>query len=375
MKKLIRMLALILALMLVLPAASLAEEAIGVTPGSLAAGTVYTGPEYSYEELVVGHTTAMNGNFTTQMWGNNTADLDVKALVNGYNLIRWNNGEGMFEVDNSVVSGLTAYDDAQGNRTYIMALCQDLQYSDGKAINAYDYAFSVLLSVAKEVRELGGNTENYGAILGMADYKAGVKNTLEGVRILADDLLAITISADYRPFFYEMGLIMCEPMPIHVIAPECQVKDDGQGVYIEGPFTAELLQKTMLDPATGYVSHPAVVSGPYQLVSFDGVTAEFAINPLYKGTADGAKPTIAKLVFTLAENETMMDKLAAGEFGLLNKVTRMDSIIDDKNLSLIHELLPDAETHVLKSAGHFPMETHSRALRDYIRGWIRYTSG
>ena len=53
----------------------------------------------------------------------------------------------------------------------------------------------------------------------------------------------------------------------------------------------------------------------------------------------------------------------------------MDSIIDDKNLSLIHELLPDAETHVLKSAGHFPMETHSRALRDYIRGWIRYTSG
>ena len=30
------------------------------------------------------------------------------------------------------------------------------------------------------------------------------------------------------------------------------------------------------------------------------------------------------------------------------------------------------ETHVLKSAGHFPMETHSRAIRDYLRGWIRY---
>ncbi|MBQ8507594.1 MAG: alpha/beta hydrolase [Clostridia bacterium] len=31
-----------------------------------------------------------------------------------------------------------------------------------------------------------------------------------------------------------------------------------------------------------------------------------------------------------------------------------------------------AETHVLQSAGHFPMETHSKALRDYLRGWIKY---
>lgn len=31
-----------------------------------------------------------------------------------------------------------------------------------------------------------------------------------------------------------------------------------------------------------------------------------------------------------------------------------------------------AEIHELKSAGHFPMETHSKALRDYFRGWIRY---
>ena len=51
----------------------------------------------------------------------------------------------------------------------------------------------------------------------------------------------------------------------------------------------------------------------------------------------------------------------------------IDKIIGDKNRALIEKLLPDAETHILKSAGHFPMETHSRALRDYIRGWLRYT--
>lgn len=38
----------------------------------------------------------------------------------------------------------------------------------------------------------------------------------------------------------------------------------------------------------------------------------------------------------------------------------------------IAQCLEGAETHELKSAGHFPMETHSRALRDYLRGWFRY---
>jgi len=36
--------------------------------------------------------------------------------------------------------------------------------------------------------------------------------------------------------------------------------------------------------------------------------------------------------------------------------------------------LAGAEMHTLKSAGHFPMETHSKALRDYLRGWIRYNA-
>ena len=41
----------------------------------------------------------------------------------------------------------------------------------------------------------------------------------------------------------------------------------------------------------------------------------------------------------------------------------------------LNALLPDAETHNIRSAGHFPMETHSKALRDYLRGWIRYNAG
>ena len=49
-----------------------------------------------------------------------------------------------------------------------------------------------------------------------------------------------------------------------------------------------------------------------------------------------------------------------------------DPLLDDARLNQAKALLRGAETHRLASAGHFPMETHSKALRDYIRGWLRY---
>ena len=50
----------------------------------------------------------------------------------------------------------------------------------------------------------------------------------------------------------------------------------------------------------------------------------------------------------------------------------LDPLIDDARQAQIHALLGDAELHCIRSAGHFPMETHSKALRDYLRGWLRY---
>ena len=52
----------------------------------------------------------------------------------------------------------------------------------------------------------------------------------------------------------------------------------------------------------------------------------------------------------------------------------LDPLLDSVRLEQIHNLLPGAELHRLANAGHFPMETHSKALRDYLRGWLRYTN-
>ena len=49
-----------------------------------------------------------------------------------------------------------------------------------------------------------------------------------------------------------------------------------------------------------------------------------------------------------------------------------DPLLDEACLAQVSALLNGAELHRLGSAGHFPMETHSKALRDYLRGWLRY---
>jgi len=154
--------------------------------------------------------------------------------------------------------------------------------------------------------------------------------------VTGDYSMKVIISGAYLPYFYEVGLLDCYPIPIQSVAPGCEVADDGAGVYIrnrenpdgEALFTAELLKETLLNETNGYLSHPSPVSGPYRILSFDGTEARFELNPYYKGNADGLKPVIPRIVYRTANADTMMDELLQGQYGLLNKVTRVDVIQD-----------------------------------------------
>lgn len=285
-------------------------------------------PVYDYDELVVSTVTKMNGNFFSPIFGNNTADLDVQILIHGYNMVEWDKSLGGFVTDDSVVSGLSVTENELGDRTYTVALYQDLCYSDGTPITANDYAFAILLSASPEMAKIGASVNGSDAIEGMVEYMNGEADTIKGVRVINDYMLSVTVKHEYRPFFYELGLLYYNPYPISVIAPGCTVKDDGNGVYVDGGMTAEMLQTTMLDENNGYVSHPSVVSGAYTLISFDGYTAEFAINPYYKGNSEGKLPMIAKLVYTQVFNDQAMSELASGKVGLVNKCVSADEITE-----------------------------------------------
>ncbi len=302
--------------------------------GTTAAGdeAEYTGPSYSYEELVVGTSTPVEGNFFTGMWGNNASDMDIRNLLNAYNLVYWDRGQSMFIMNPASVSGMAVFDDAEGNRTFIISLYRDMKYSDGTAITARDYAFSFLLRISPLVGELGGKPLQLDFIEGYEAYVKGESSVLEGLQVLSDNELMITISSDFLPFFYELGLLECDPYPMHIIAPGCEIPVDGKGARIEGDFTVELLRKTIMDPETGYLFHPSVVSGPYILTSCEGHTVTLEANPFFKGDSDRVIPMIKKLKLVPVTDENMMDMLSSGQVGVLNKVVQADLINEGMNL-------------------------------------------
>ena len=288
-----------------------------------------------YDHMTIGSPTPLGGNFFTNMWGNSTSDIDVRNLLHGYNLIRWDGENGMFTVDPSVVDGIVVTENAAGDRTYTMTLRNDLQYSDGSEITAWDYAFSFLLLMSPALEQIGAVPMQKEFLIGSEDYTEGRTNVLSGVRVTDDRTIAITLDHEYLPFFYEMGLLSCNPYPISVIAPGSAVRDEGNGVHLDRAFTPAMLEGTINNAATGYRTHPSVVSGPYTLTSFDGTTAEFERNPYFHGTAYGELPLLETLTYTVAENGTMIEKLEGGSFDLLNKVTNADAIT--KGMSLISD--------------------------------------
>ena len=307
----------------------------------------------SRQQLNVGNPTPLRGCFFTSMWGGTTSDMDVQELLHGYSPIIWDRELVRYRYDKSVVQNAIALDDEKGNRTYVLVFYDDLQFSDGTPITAYDYAFSMLLQMDKAVTETGGKAEDYSWLVGSEEYLSGKVKTLSGVRVITDQMLQVQVKAEALPYFYELSRLDVHPYPIAEIAPGIVVFDEGDGVYLSEPLTADMLKKTVLDPEKGYLSHPKTVSGAYTLDSFDGKTALLRLNRKYKGDEDGYKPEILRLRYTLANNENMIMRLEDNGFGLLNKVTMAESIKKGLNL--------------LKSSARYDMTRYDRTGLTLIR--------
>ena len=399
MKHLYKYLSLLLALALIgslLPAAVFGEE---IPEESVEAEAAFVHPD----ELIVGHPTITKGDFFTEMFGNDTADIDVRALIHGYNLVNWDQNQGVYLIDPSVVTDVQVMDDPLGNRTYYMALADDLYYSDGTPITAWDYAFSMLLMMAPEIEEIGGKIYRNEHLLGYRQYMSGEVEAMPGIQVLSDRQLAITLDHNFLPYFFETGLLLCVPYPIGVIAPGCKVyaNDNGE-VYIgnedlsvtEPVFTAELLRKTILDPETGYNSHPSVVSGPYVLTAYDGTTCHFELNPYFKGawyhnslpggdlgdrfrtvtyqnlkgetvTYNLVIPTIEKIAFTVADYDTMVEDFAEGRLHLVNKMVYADTIKEMLGTNTNHTDYPRIGLSFLTFTFDWPT-VHEKEVRQAI---------
>ena len=278
--------------------------------------------------LVVGHTTMMNGNFFSDLWGNNSSDIDVRTILHEYPLVAWTNA-GNYQVNETVVRSLETQTQANGDRVYTITLNTGLKYSDGSAITAKDYVFNFLLMTSPQIGELAGVTTARSYLEGFTAWQSGESDTFSGIRLLSNQSFSVKVTADNLPYYFELNYINVGPLPYKVLIPGSDIKDDGKGAYVKGEFTADVLRDTLLG-ANGYMTYPSVTSGPYKLVKYDAVAheAEFEINRNYLGNYEGQKPSIRRILFRQVKNEEIIKELSEGTVDLVNKVTE-GQVIDD----------------------------------------------
>lgn len=85
-------------------------------------------------------------------------------------------------------------------------------------------------------------------------------------------------------------------------------------------------------------------------------------------TRQGARGTFARMLKYAAEPP----RTGMGFCPTMALMGGRDPLFDAPRQAQINALLSEAETHTIRSAGHFPMETHSGAMRDYLRGWLKF---
>lgn len=342
--------------------------------------------------ITVGNSTKVGGAFFTDAFGNNTSDIDVRAMLHGYDPIVWET-QLTFITDDTVVEKLEKTVNSDGDTVYTVTIADDLTWNEGTPITAADYVFSYVLEASPEFDAIGGDITLLKHIKGYDEYVAKTElrpykdrehylydvNELKGVRLLGKYRYSVTVQKEYLPYFYELSFISLPPCPISVIAPGCEVADDGNGVYIrniddeetELRFNEALLEETILDPYYGYLSNPKLTCGPYSLVEYDPDEGrvEFHINEYYNGNFEGVKPVITDITLVEVLPQDMVRKLQDEEIDVINKA--VDGEIIRELMQLANGALPESY-QIPEGVNESEIEVRAVGMSNYARRGYAY---
>lgn len=277
-------------------------------------------------QIIYGSTTEISGDLGNAWWTNNATDKTIRDLIDDYDVIVTDQG-GEFVVNETVSSGYTVEENADGTKTFTVSINKGLVFNNGDPITAANFVAYYLVGLSPEAAEAGAKTQNSAAqIVGGTEYQSGEATTIAGLRLLDEYTYSITISADYVPYFYETTYASLRPISMKMYAPsqaDIAVADDGEGVY----FTNGVLSKDEIDAAR-YIYTGRISAGPYTLQEIDlgALTATLKINPNYSGNFEGQKPSIETIIIVKANQETMMDELKTGSVDFLSTLTDGDQV-------------------------------------------------
>lgn len=273
--------------------------------------------------LVVGSTSALTGEFYLGLWGNNTSDVDIRNLIQGYRTI-----VGQETADRRPNTLCVADMDVAweaDRKVFTFTLQPDMVYSDGTAITAKDYVLTLMLTFHPLMREIGATVEPLTQIPGGEDYQALKTQTLEGVHLIDTRTFSVALAGSALPDYNELRYVDLIPSPLHVLLPGMDIVDNGDGVAFSRELAVEDLEAVTAGEMN-YRSHPAVCSGPYLLESYDEMQhiACLVRNEEYTGP----KPSIERIRFVPVANDEIADALKTGRIHLVNKISSAEALQD-----------------------------------------------
>ncbi len=294
---------------------------------------------YSNKQVVIGDFTENSGDIQPH-WVNGGADYNVYKMVSGPM------GLGTVDVDRegnwvynekNVVEKVEETENEDGSKTWTYTLKDGLKWSNDEAITAKDYVFYYLFWSSNEVQvDLeAANASIVGQYLkGYEAYATGETDVLEGVNLIDDKTFAVTIDAQWLPFFYGKALAAAQPEYMKGWVPEdVTIESTETGTKFSDNFTADHIG----DQVNEYRYHPTAFAGAYILDSYDenGYAYTLKRNPNYPGNFEGQKANIETVVYKHTPQDTMMDQLKTGAVDILLQCT--DGTEIETGLDMVEE--------------------------------------
>lgn len=282
--------------------------------------------------VIIGSTTDLSGSFRYASFGKNSpgaSDLDIQTLTSGLDTVV-TDVTGLYAWNPTVVAEHTETENDDGTKTFTITIQKDLVFSDGSPITAKNYLVQTLVFGTPIATEAASRDANAGMnYVGFEAYHDATDAAVPfaGLRLIDDYTFAVTVAADYLPYYYDLGYAAFSPVYLPMWLGEgCDVVDDGEGAYISGNWYEKdgdsyVHAAHIADARWDVTTYP--YSGPYCVKSWDSssLSATLTINPNYKGDANGVKPAIETITYIKMVEETQSAQLESGALDILADIT------------------------------------------------------
>lgn len=194
----------------------------------------------SNDTLVVG-VGSMNGDFI-QGFGNDANDVKTRRLLG----IEGNNGfttyvqdeNGQWQWNKAVLAEEpTSVNNDDGSMTVTFKLKDDVKWSDGEPLTADDFLFLTLLQSDYNYISMTGSLQiGDDGLVGYEAFHNNQVDELEGLEKIDDYSFSVTIDAKELPYFDVQSLSNEGARPLHYIAPNLQVAENGKRLEVKDGY-------------------------------------------------------------------------------------------------------------------------------------------